>query len=63
MFKIKADVFGATCYKGVCCGVYLDSGVVWSATRSALPTVIHVEVKGNDLVGPSSVRSRQVRLG
>ena len=39
------------------------SGVVWSATRSRLPPVAHAEAKGNDLVEPSSVRSRQVILG
>jgi hypothetical protein len=44
-------------------GLLEANGVVWSATRSGLPTVAHVEAKGNDLVGPSSVRSRQVRLG
>ena len=39
------------------------SGVVWSATRSRLAPVAHAEAKGNDLVEPSSVGSRQVILG
>jgi hypothetical protein len=38
-------------------GLLEASGVVWSATRSGLHTVAHVE--GNDLVRPSSVSSLQ----